>query len=376
VSINTRSIDAAKPGEIIRDSTITGLQLRVLAKRKTFYLYYRTKAGVERRPKIGDFPIISLQQARDIARSMLLAVASGGDPAKERETARATPTVAELCKRYLADYAPRKKSAKEDARLIDKFVRPKLGRLKVAAVEFEDVYQLHKKLAPTPYQANRVAALLSKMFNLAERWKMRPQNSNPCRHLERYREARRRRKMNAAEAAAIAAAMKRYEATRPVSVAFLHLLILSGARKSEIARARPEWIEGSTLWLPDSKTGPKPVHLPPQAMAIIKGLPKTEDGTLLGIADPSNLWKLVRFEAGCPDLRMHDLRRTFASAALSLGYSLAQVGELLGHASTQTTAGYAYLMEEPAQLAAEAIASKLEEMMKIEAQGDQQCESV
>lgn len=363
MSLNVQSINAAKPGTILRDTMVTGLHMRVQAKKRIFYLYFRTKTGIERRPKIGEYPTISLPQARDLAKRMLLAVAAGHDPVREREVSRAAPTVNDLCDRYLEDYAPRKKSYREDQRLIEKVVRGFLGRAKVADVQFEHVQNLHRRMKATPYQANRVAALLSKIFNLAERWRMRPQHSNPCRHLERYREARRRRKMSAPEAAAISACLKRYEATRPASVAFLHLLILSGARKSEIARARPEWIEGSTLWLPDSKTGPKPVHLPPQAMAIIEKLPKTEDGTLLGIADPSNLWKLVRVEAGCPDLRIHDLRRTFASAALSLGYSLAQVGELLGHASTQTTSGYAYLMEEPALKAAGAIASKLEEMM-------------
>lgn len=363
MSLNARSIDAAQPGAILRDATVPGLHLRVSAEKKTFYLYFRTKTRVERRPRLGEYPLVSLPQARELARRMLLEVAAGKDPVRERELVKAAPTVNQLCDRYLRDYAPRKKSKAEDERLIDKFVRSALGRRKAADIEFEDVQALHKKLSRTPYQANRVAALLSKMFNLAELWRMRPQHSNPCRHLERNRETRRRRKMSPAEALAISAALQRYEPTRAASVAFLRLLILTGARKSEIARARPEWIEGSTLWLPDSKTGPKAVHLPPQALEIIKTLPITEGETLLGIADPSNLWKVIRKEAGCPDLRMHDLRRTFASAALSLGYSLAQVGELLGHASTQTTAGYAYLMEEPALKAAGDIASKLEAMM-------------
>lgn len=97
-------------------------------------------------------------------------------------------------------------------------------------------------------------------------------------------------------------------------------------------------------------------------MALLEPRRKSE-GPLLGIESPRAQWDILRKEAGCPDLRLHDLRRTFASAALTAGYSLNQIGELLGHASPQTMAGYAYLMPQPAALAVEAIANKLEEMM-------------
>jgi len=152
-------------------------------------------------------------------------------------------------------------------------------------------------------------------------------------------------------------------------VAFIYLLILSGARKGEIAAARPEWLDGDVLRLPDSKTGEKPVYLPPAAMAVIARLPRTRSGTLTGILDPKKFWEGIRTRAGCPDLRMHDLRHTFASAAISAGLTLAQIGELLGHSSTQTTQRYAHLIEEAAHTAAAQTADVMVARMQGKAHG-------
>src|SRR6185312_8944359 len=119
----------------------------------------------------------------------------------------------------------------------------------------------------------------------------------------------------------------------------------------EIWEARWDWLDGNVLRLPDSKTGAKPVYLPPEAMDVIDALPRTS-GTITGIGPPYKLWYKVRKAAGCPDLRLHDLRHSFASAGLAQGLSLAQIGELLGHASTQTTMRYAHLVEDAAHAAA------------------------
>ena len=116
---------------------------------------------------------------------------------------------------------------------------------------------LHASFSSTPVQGNRTLALLSNMFNLAELWGYRPSYSNPCRHVKRYTEWKRRRVMQGGEAVAIASALQFYAASRPQAVAFIYLLILSGARKGEIAKATWGMVEGTTLRLPDSKTGAK-----------------------------------------------------------------------------------------------------------------------
>lgn len=361
--LTSAGIKAATVGDVLWDESVPGLHLRMLRTKATYYLYYRTKSGTERRPALGSHSVVPLAKARSIARDMLGEVAAGHDPAMERSEARSAPTVAELCARYIDEYArERKKSWQEDERMAAKYIAPGLGMLKVQAIRHEDIQQLHQRMRGAPYQANRVLALLSRMFTLAEVWGLRPHGSNPCAGVRAYQERKRKRYMTATEAPVIAALLRKYADSRPASVLFLYLLILSGARKGDIANARWEYLDGSKLELPDSKTGGKTIYLPPQAMAVLEKLPRTS-GTLTGIKDPRALWERIRREAGCPDLRMHDLRHSFASAALAAGLNLSQIGELLGHGSTQTTQRYAHLIDDAAQAAAGAAADYIERMM-------------
>lgn len=369
------TIKQAKPGETLYDDQVKGLQLRAFENRKSFYIYFRTKLKVERRPKLGDYPTISLAKARELARETLVTVAEGKDPVVERDKQMQAPTMAGLWNKFKIDVADKKKSGGEDERQWLVYLAPKLGKKRVADIEFEDMQSLHHALADTPYQANRVISLASAMFNLAEKYKWRPNGSNPCRHISRYKEQRRKRIMQTPEAPAIAAALAKREDEYPQSVAFLYLLILSGPRKSEIAKVtwaqlevqEREGVRSGILHLGDSKTGAKPVYIPPQGMRILDKLPRPKptdkDQTLTGIKDPKKLWNSVREEARCPDLRMHDLRRSFISAGLACGYSLSQIGKTIGHANTQTTDGYAWLLADMQQEIAEASASRLESMM-------------
>jgi integrase len=368
-SLTNRVIQAALPGSVIRDPVVPGLHVRVFTERRSFYLYYRTKTGLERRPKLGDFGVLTVDAARKIAREMLATVAAGGDPIGDRESAKRAPTVAELADRYLQQYADKNKkqrSRDEDERQIEKYLLPRLGARKVYDVQHEDIERLHESMKDTPHQANRVLSLLSKMFNLAEKWRLREPFTNPCRHVARYKEAKRRRYMTADEAPRIAELLRAAESTAPRAVLFIYLLVLSGARPDEIARACREDIlprsVGGVLHMQDTKTGARDVYLPPQIMDLLARLPK-KTGSLTGIRSPKKLWDRVRVAAGCPDLRLYDLRHSFATAALRAGYSLEQIGELLGHRSTQTTKRYAHLDDGMAQKAAAGTATVLERML-------------
>lgn len=246
--------------------------------------------------------------------------------------------------------------------MFDRYIAPKWATKLVSDISYDLVFDLHASMKDTPYQANRVLALLSAMFNFAHR-PMKWVSENPCKGVHRFPENRRRRYMSAKEAANIAALLDAEAADNPMSVAFLWLLIFTGARKSEIANARWDWLEGNVLRLPDSKTGARPIYLPPQVMAILDKLPRTS-GTITGIQSPTKLWQRIREEAGSPDLRIHDLRHSFASAGLAAGLTLNQIGELLGHKSTQTTHRYAHLIEDVAHASAAAAADVMETMMK------------
>jgi integrase len=365
VDLSTSTLTAAKPGAILRDKTVPGLHAKITPTGRRFYLYFRTKAGVERRPKIGEHPIMTVAQARAIAKDMLLEVAKGNDPMAERQAARIAPTVKEAIDRYAKEHAPKRKTGGDAVKLLRAHLERKLGGEKVASIDHSHIHALHASLAKTPILANRVVQHASKLFNLCEiPWKYRtPTHGNPCRGIERFPEKKRKRYMSPDEAQKIAVALDKYKGEFPAGVAYIYLLILTGTRRGEIWDARWEWLDGNVLRLPDSKTGAKSVYLPPAAMEVIGQLPRTT-GTITGIGPPYKLWYKVRKEAGCPDLRLHDLRHSFASAALAQGLTLEQIGELLGHASTQTTKRYAHLVEHTAHAAAARTAAAVMSDMK------------
>lgn len=361
MDLTNTAIKTAPVGTTLRDATIPGLHLKVLASRKSYMLYFRTKAGVERRPKIGDHGIITLDQARAIARKMLAKVAEGGDPVFDRNQERDAPTMDALWERYWQDHGSRKKSGAEDKRMYDGIVKPKMGTKRLAHIQYEDIAKLHAGMADTPYMANRVIALLSKMFSFAYR-PMKWLSENPAKGVKRYPEQKRKRVMKAEEAQKLAAIMREKAKSEPASVAFILLLIFCGCRKQDIANAKWDMLDGNILRLPDSKTGSKDIYLPPQAMAVLEQLPRTS-GSLTGIQSPKKLWDSMRKEAGCPDLRMHDLRRTFISTGLKAGFTLDMLGKTVEHASTQTTAGYAWLQDDVKAVVTNGTANHLAKML-------------
>lgn len=368
MKLNNENIRRAQVGDVLRDDTVAGLHLRVLGKRSSYYLYYRTRDGKERRPKLGDHPAMSLAKARTAAKKILGDVAAGSDPAGEWRAARQERSVKDLCERYMEDRGSRRKSKKEKQRMIDKYVLPAMGAMRVPEVGYEHIAAVHTSMGATPYQANRVLALLSTLFNYAEVLTWRAQNSNPCRGVERYRERKRKRYMQGDEAVKIAGLLEKYKAKYPRAVLFIYLLILTGARPDEVARFAANQRQGDKILLDDHKTDghgePRAVHLPPQAVSLLDALANPKDGTLVGVKSPKHLWVKLRVEAGCPDLRLYDLRHTFASAALAAGYTLNQIGELLGHSSTQTTKRYTHLIDEMAAAAASNTADYLTAMMQ------------
>ncbi|HVR91450.1 MAG TPA: integrase arm-type DNA-binding domain-containing protein [Novosphingobium sp.] len=206
--LTVRSVEAITPSAtdvIVWDSELAGFGCKITPKaRRSYFLYYRTKDGQQRRPSIGLHGPLRPEAAREIARRWLAEVAQGKDPSQSRILGRAAPSVRDLCSRYMAEYAEtRKKSSsiRNDRRLIDSHIVPALGAKKVAAVTRSDIAALHHSLRATPYEANRMLAMTSKMFSLAERWELRPDNSNPARNIDRYPEKKRERFLTSEEVA-------------------------------------------------------------------------------------------------------------------------------------------------------------------------------
>lgn len=369
MSLTEAAIRAAKPGDVLKDVApgVPGLQLRAFPQSKGFYLYYRNQAGTQRKPKLGDWGQLTLTTAREVARKWLARVAAGEDPAAARQEARDEPTLDELWETYKERHLERQKDSTQGQykRRYARRLKIRWGSRKLSGISHEEVDSLVQTIGKThKTEANEVLKLLTGLYSFAAGRPLQWKGENPCKGVERFPDVKRRRYMKGEEPMKIAAVLDREAATHPQHVAFVYLLILSGARKGEIGNARREWIEGNVLHLPDSKTGAKDVFLPPQALEVIARIPPQKNGTICGIKQPDEFWQRVRREAGCPDLRLHDLRHSFASAAIGAGYTLAQIGELLGHKRPQTTMRYAHLMEDAALAASTATADRIMATMK------------
>jgi integrase len=356
-------INSAPIGAVLQDDEIRGLELRVQKKRRTFYLYYRTRWGQRRRPKLGDFPSINLQRARAIARELLAKVALGDDPSGRWQNLRESETVNALIDRYLEDYSrPNKRTAWREAQQFEKKIRPRWGRKLAVDITFDDVMALRRAMSDKPITFNRIRALLAHMFNWAG---FEP---NPCRRVPRFREGQRRRYLAPEEYDRLAKALDEHEAQYPGPVAFLRLLMLLGCRSGELLRAQRAWLRNDILTLPEHKTsdrtGPKEIYFPPEAVAIVHKL-EPRRGWLLGFQTRPTIAIDKIFEAAeLADFVVHDLRHSYASEALSNGFTLDQIGELLGHTDVQTTRRYAHLVRAKKHAAANEIASHMSGMMR------------
>jgi integrase len=263
---------------------------------------------------------------------------------------------------------------REYKRSVDLFISPRLGTFKVGDVKRRDIAELHHDLREIPYQANRTLGVLSKLFNLAEVWGLRPDGSNPCRHVKKYPERRRERHLSPDEIGQLGQTLSEAERSgsepQPVIDA-VRLLMLTGARLSEIQTLKWEHIQDRYIALPDSKTGAKRIPLGKDALQVlsrIKQLPNNPYvivGTLPGQhwTDMQRPWRRIRAKAALPNLRIHDLRHTFASIAVGGGESLAIIGRLLGHTQVQTTARYAHLAPDPLHDTADRIAAQISSAM-------------
>jgi integrase len=280
--------------------------------------------------------------------------------------------------RYLAEHAePKKKpsSVVADRLNLKVHIRPALGKKRITAVTRADVAKFIHDMRATPVAANRCFALLSKMMSLAEAWGVRPDGSNPCRHVEKFPESKRERFLSIAELGKLGAALEAAQARGRSAVylaALVRLLIFTGARLGEIRTARWDWIDQETgdLRLPDSKTGAKVVHLPAPALAVLAQLPRVEGNphVIAGagkapIAETFGFWAGVREAAGLADVRLHDLRHSFASVGASSGLGLPIIGKLLGHAHASTTQRYSHIASDPAKAAANQIGSVIDAAM-------------
>jgi integrase len=376
--LTKRIVDAAEiraTEYFIWDDDIPDFGLRVLpSKRKSYIVQYRAGRR-SRRMSLGLSTVLTCEQARTRAIAIVAAAKNGEDPAAKRDADRQAITVKELAERFDKEHISvrvKESTAKGYRRMLERVIIPALGRHRVTEVTRADIAKIHHDLRHIPYDANRCLEIISKMFSLAEMWGLRPEGTNPRKHIKKYPEEKRERFLSAAELRRVGEVLREMEdegIELPSAIAAVRLLILTGCRLGEIMTLKWEYVDisGKALRLPDSKTGAKVVHFGQPAVEVLQKIERVENnpwvivGTKSGarLSDLQPFWQRVRARAGLKDVRIHDLRHTFASTAVAAGQGLPMIGKLLGHTQVQTTARYAHLAADPVKDAAERVAENL-----------------
>jgi integrase len=387
VNLTKREVDAAQPSEhewCLWDQQLSGFGLRVRPSGvKTYVVTYRAGHGRQaplRRYTIGRHGAPwTPEQARREAKRVLGEVAAGRDPAKQRQRSRQAdkeaPTVRDVADQWLAEHVEPKRKPRtlhNYRTLLHGVIVPALGAKKMTALTRADVARLHYARRSTPYQANCVLRALGAMCAWAEGHGFLPEHSNPVRRVEKYREHPRERFLSPRELYRLGRALRAAErcgAITPWAAGAIRLLLFVGARRSEILEARWEWVDQdrATILLPDSKTGKKVVHLNAPAPEVLTSLPRLDGNPFIiaggktggHLVNLGKAWQRVRKAALLGDVRLHDLRHSFASVAVAGGLTLPLIGGLLGHRQTQTTARYAHLAADPLRAAAELVGSRI-----------------
>ena len=371
---------SAEKDTVYWDRRLPGFGVRVYASGTKVYVVQIRHDGRSTRIAIGRHGMIAARAARQRAARLIARVKSGEDVGARQRRAAAGPTVAELAAKYLKEHVEvRCKSAtvKRVRSVLRRHLLPALGRSRLEAVEPKRVWALRNALHATPTSANHAVNTLAAMFRLAATWGLVPEGTNPCAEVARYRVRRRERFMTGAEFERLGEVLNAAEVRGEVSSCVadaVRMLMLTGCRRNEILALRWEEVdfERGELRLADSKTGPRTVPLSPAAGRVLRARWKRRrapDGPWVfpGRAPGTHLqnigrqWRKMRIRADLGDLRLHDLRHSFASRALALGESLPAIGRLLGHTEVQTTARYAHLAEHSVKEAAARVAASIGE---------------
>jgi integrase len=357
---------------------------------------------------LGEHGALTPEEARKLAKRELARVAQGSDPAAERSRWKTASTVAEVGTAYLDDVRDRRASEGADyerRRLWDKHVAPAIGSKLVAKVTAVDVRRLHRAMHETPYLANRVVGLLRSVFAFAAKEGLRAAHDNPAMGVDSYPEETRERFLTPDEFRRLGEALDRAESVGlppapkkrrkpklakhrkhvpksadkpipadPAGVAAIRLLATTGCRENEILSLRWDAVdfERGFLRLADTKTGRSTRPLGEAAIAILKALPVVKDNPFVlpskhpgqHIKEIRRLWEAVRHAAKIEDVRLHDLRHSFASIPAISGESMLVVRSLLGHANVATTERYAHLADDPVKRAADRTSSDIAGWMR------------
>lgn len=351
----------------IYDTELPSFGIRVRASGRASWFVRLRRRGKERRMTLGSVTELKAVDARKRAKSLLATVALDGLPTPEKSLA--SPTLEEFVGTYWDDIARGWKPSTARRSWSDwrSQIRPVFGEQYVAEITRGDVIRWRDGCAGGREQRfNRTVPVLAALLRYAEALEIRPKGSSPCRGIPRFKQRLRERYLTPAEFCRLGVELAAEERERPAEVAIIRLLIFTGARVSEIRDLRWDWVRSPRLMLPDSKTGPKVIYLNSQAQAVLGNVKRYKVCPFVFPSStgehPVNLdrwWPSFRRRCALPNLRIHDLRHSFASVAIQQNVPLSTIGRLLGHVLPETTGRYAHLADDHISEAAQRVSGSL-----------------
>lgn len=409
--LTKRVVDRISPtpkDEVYWDAELPRFGLRVKPSgAKTFVVQYRNANGRTRKLALGRYGVLTPEEARQRARKALLGVADGQDPSAERHEQRKDLLVSELVDLYLEEGPadkPRKKASSwaTDGSNLRRHAVPLLGRRMAKGLTRTDIQRFQADVTAGKSKATakgarkrgrirvtggagtawRATVVVGAMFSWAVKRGLL--NANPADGVELNKLPKRERYLSATELARLGDAMREaeQEGVNPAGLNIIRVLLLSGARKTEIASAKGTYLdsEHSALRLPDSKTDEKIIALGAPALAILAGLaPESPDAWIFPASrgdghfkGVGRIWKKVAGKAGIKvgrdagrlGVRVHDLRHSYASVTVAAGDSLFILGKILGHSKASTTEKYAHLHLDPVRQVADRTAKKIADALQ------------
>ena len=368
--LNQRRVDALKPRKStydVRDRELKGFGVRVMTSGAKRYFIHSQHQGRRIWKIVGQAQTISLHDARCRARTLLAGIREGRDA--QAATRPDTPFEIvgdEVFRRYARNWKP--STFRVNQGYYHNHILPWFQGRPIADIAAHDVQRWFASLHETPVAADRSAPVLSVIMRQAEVYGYRPEGTNPCVGIKRYRRQGRERFLSTAEVGQLGAVLERHEADYPQAAAIIRLLLLTGCRKGEIITLKWRFYREGKLFLPDSKVGPRTVWLSSAAREVLNGLPRSAVWVFPSRKADSHLsttavglfWCRVRAEANLHDVRIHDLRHTYASIAMTEGETVLTIGRLLGHNDPATTLKYTHLSDDLLREAADAVGAALE----------------
>ena len=374
-SISRRTVDAldAEKDTVFWDRELAGFGVRVYPSGSKVYIVQTRGPEGPKRVTIGRHGVITANQARRRAAAAIARIKAGENPGLSPAPRRESPTVAEVALRFLREHVEvrcKPATVVHYRTAIDRHIVPALGGVQIGALTPKQVADLHYGLRERPYTANHAVDTLSQLIRQAAAWGLVPEGANPRRQVQRYREGRRERFLTDVEFRRLGRVLDEMEAAgeAPVhAIAGIRLLMLTGCRRNEVLTLRWEDVDlgAGELRLRDTKTGPRVVSLSPAAAEVLAAVPRVAGNpwVIAGhrpgarLSSLYNHWHRIRARADLEDVRLHDLRHSFASRALALGESLPAIARLLGHSQLRATARYAHLGGDAGKEAAARVAA-------------------